>query len=233
MLNKLRALITKGGTFDDGDVADDDNFLDDAFGQDESLGGIHGLVGGTAGRIPFKTILPTATFLPGYEKRGAPVMNPTGLMIHWTASRPSAKNPAGSLPICRDGRTGIPGPLCQIHIDFNGKITVIASGRANHAGKGDQSILAALKAGTLKPGRPGPDTGGSGGAFIGIEVEHSGDQKVPYPPAVLASIELVASSIKKHYGWNEHHVIDHARWTRRKIDCVWARPVIKSLAWLK
>lgn len=225
--------------FDDFDLAPDDAFLDTAFSLDELTLGAHGLVSAVphGGRIPWDEIAPWATFESGWDKRGAPVMNPKGQIVHWTASKPSTLRPAPAFIICRDGRpagkgvTAVPGPLCNAHIAWTGKVTILASGRANHAGVGDQSLLPLLAAGKLTPGKPGKDTGGCGGSIIGYEVEHPGDA-TPYPPAVLASIERLTRAVSTYYKWLPQQTLDHARWTRRKIDCISHRREIACLRWL-
>lgn len=74
---------------------------------------------------------------PGWEHRGAELPGkPDTVICHHTAS--SAKAP-GDLPTLRllvEGRPDLDGPLCQIALSRAGVVHVLASGKANHAGKG-------------------------------------------------------------------------------------------------
>jgi hypothetical protein len=180
----------------------------------------------SGGRIPFDKILPKndkIVYVDGWEKRGAPVMQPIANLWHWTAAKASLQIPAPCLNICTNGRAGIPGPLCHALIGYDGKIYIIASGRANHAGVGAQMVLAEMKrneapiATAAKRGLK--NTGGSGGSLIGIEIEHPGD-KTPLTQAQLDSIGLFAHSVAVYYklGDNAAAAWTHTDWTSRKID---------------
>lgn len=84
--------------------------------------------------------------LPGQDVRGADwTRTPVGIIDHHDAS--SVKSGEwGALGIIRDGRAGIPGPLSQFQIarchDGIPRLAVVASGRANHAGKGGPMTIA-------------------------------------------------------------------------------------------
>lgn len=60
--------------------------------------------------------------------------NPIGVLWHHTASTSSATNPHPALNICINGRSDLPGPLCQALVDYHGVFHVISAGRCNHAG---------------------------------------------------------------------------------------------------
>jgi hypothetical protein len=214
--------------------APDDDWLDNAFLLDELAGGLHGLVAQVPwrGRIRWDVILPDAEFVPGWEVRGAPVMAPIATLVHWTAAKPSLLRPAPSKAICIDGRDSIPGPLCHVLVSYTGVPIVIASGRANHAGIGDQSVLTAIKGGFLAPHQPGVDTGGSGGAFAGVEVENDGT--APLTAKQLVTIARIDAGMRAQYHWGAtpDRSLDHARFTRRKIDLVRHRASVPCLKWL-
>jgi len=76
----------------------------------------------------------TVELVPGWETRGSAVFNPGGTVGHHTAG--SSRGTRPSLGICVNGRTDLPGPLCNTFTDRNGVAIVVASGRANHAGTG-------------------------------------------------------------------------------------------------
>ncbi len=229
IIASLRERITGRGPDRPGDLAPDDDFLDAPFAAAEIAGpdSIRSLTA-TEVRIPWDQILGNrddVVFVTGWERRGAPVMNPIGLLNHWTAGRPSAKNPSPSFVICRDGDPSrkIPGPLIHLLIDYAGTVHVIASGRANHAGTGNQKILDEIRSGRTVPtlsaaARKLPDTGGSGGSLIGIEIEARGDG-TPLPAAQYAAWTRTLAQIADWYSWPTPKVCwHHALWTRRKID---------------
>lgn len=70
----------------------------------------------------------------GWQTRGSSSFSPAGSVDHHTAGGRSGNAP--SLGICTNGRSDLPGPLCNILIGRDGTCYVIAAGRANHAGKG-------------------------------------------------------------------------------------------------
>lgn len=226
-----------------GDYAPGDSWLDTTFGVDESLDGIHGLVGTLTrpdglivnGRIRWDLVLrgmidpSNLVFERGWELRGAPVMSidPAACTHHHTAGRPTARKPAPSLAICLNGRpaskgvSAVPGPLIHALNDFNGKLHVCASGRANHAGMGHVPLLVRMRAGQFPAGTAKelglPDTGGFGGNLIGIEHENDGSS-----PLTAAQVDTAARFGRalwrlglgraRAVGW------DHEAQTRRKVD---------------
>lgn len=161
-------------------------------------------------------------FVPGWATRGSAVMNPTANLWHWTAGKPSASRPSPSLNICVNGRSGIPGPLCHGLIDLNGVLHVIASGRANHAGVGNQGLLVRMKANQWPAGSAAklrlPDTGGSGGALTGWEIENDGTK--PLSDAQVVTCAQMASCCSDVLGYGDAQAVgwDHQAWTKRKID---------------
>lgn len=72
----------------------------------------------------------------GWQKRGRAEFGEfEGVMIHHTAATRSNLN-APSMGVVTDGRSDLPGPLCNLLQGRDGTFYVIAAGRANHAGKG-------------------------------------------------------------------------------------------------
>jgi len=94
--------------------------------------------------MPFQTGLPAALkarglvveLVPGWETRGSSAFTPKGAVCHWTAGPANSKT-RPSLNICTNGRSDLPGPLCNVYLDRNGVAVVVAAGRANHAGAGN------------------------------------------------------------------------------------------------
>ncbi|WP_143677320.1 peptidoglycan recognition protein family protein, partial [Streptomyces scabiei] len=63
-----------------------------------------------------------------------------GVMFHHTVTSGSARTVA----MCRDGYSGLPGPLCHGVITKDGRVHLVGYGRANHAGLGDDHVLRAI-----------------------------------------------------------------------------------------
>lgn len=80
--------------------------------------------------------------VPGYSTRGRPASTgefaPVGVLCHHTATRKTSLV-ASVLRLLIDGRSDLPGPLCQIGLGRDGTVYLIASGRANHAGTAQRS----------------------------------------------------------------------------------------------
>lgn len=70
----------------------------------------------------------------GWQNRGSDSFNPRGGVDHHTAGSNNGDCP--SLEICTNGRSDLPGPLCNVLQGFSGTAYIVASGKANHAGDG-------------------------------------------------------------------------------------------------
>lgn len=136
----------------------------------------------------------------GWESRGSTRFNPKGVVAHHTASAPGRNIP--SLRICREGRPGLSGPLCQVLIARDGTVHVIAAGRANHAGRGRwKSMLGNTTA-------------------LGIEAENNGVGE-PWPDAQKEAFARACAAVVDHLGRNAAHVGGHKEFawpSGRKID---------------
>jgi N-acetyl-anhydromuramyl-L-alanine amidase AmpD len=87
------------------------------------------------------------------------------VLCHHTAS---SSNGQAAIPLLVNGRSDLPGPLCQLSLDRQGVVYVVAAGRANHAG-------------VAKPS--GTVAGGDGNVlYIGIEAQNEGTGE-PWPKA--------------------------------------------------
>jgi hypothetical protein len=155
--------------------------------------------------------------LSGYATRTRPgVFEPNGIMLHHTGSSDSATSAAEELVLV-NGRSDLPGPLCQLAIRDDGTVVLVAAGRANHAGRGSGTTLAKVVsenyAGELKPGSD--DTDGNA-HFYGCEIEYSGS-KPPTKAAYDAAV-LMCAAICDAHGWTAQSVSSHREWTRRKVD---------------
>ena len=80
--------------------------------------------------------------IPGWRLRGRPAstgnLNPVGVLCHHTATSIRSLL-AAVLKLLIGGRSDLPGPLCNFGLGRDGTVYVIASGRANHAGKARSS----------------------------------------------------------------------------------------------
>lgn len=138
----------------------------------------------------------------GWETRGHGGMANTvkPIVCHHTAG-PEPERTASNYPsfyVVRDGRAGLPGPLSQYGIGFDGTIYVFAAGLAYHAGTGSWR-------------------GWHGNSVaIGIEAEDGGDGD--WLPAQLDVYPRLVAVICQFLGVGAEWVCGHKEWTSRKID---------------
>ncbi|GAA2488213.1 peptidoglycan recognition family protein [Streptomyces gobitricini] len=136
-----------------------------------------------------------------------------GVMIHHTATEGGDH----TVRLCRDGRPGLPGPLCHGVITKDGRVHLVGHGRANHAGPGDRDVLRAVIAEKALP--PDNQTNVDGNThFYGFECENLGNGKDPWPEAQLLAIEKAAAAICRRHGWTARSVIGHLEWQPGKVD---------------
>lgn len=95
-------------------------------------------------------------YVHGWQTRGADALSAGVHVNHHTAGGINGTQP--SLNICINGRSDLPGPLCNVFLprEESRRVIVVAAGRANHAGKGGWAGLS-----------------GNSRAY-GVEVEHVG-----------------------------------------------------------
>ncbi len=124
----------------------------------------------------------------GWETRGLDVpFGPiVGVMCHHTATVRDGNMP--SLATITDGRADPPlsGPLSQLGLGRDGTFYVVASGRANHAGRG------AWK---------GVQSGNT--SFIGIEAENRGVPADPWPQIQMDAYQHGVAAILTKIGATE------------------------------
>lgn len=114
----------------------------------------------------------------GWKTRGTAFpRSPSVVVAHHTATPSSAKGDMPTLRLLVEGRSDLPGPLSQLGLGRSGTVYVIASGRANHAGKGSWD---------------GVDVGNT--ASVGIEAEHPGGT-APWPAVQLAAYDRLAAAL--------------------------------------
>ena len=136
-----------------------------------------------------------------------------GVMIHHTVTKGSAR----TVEICRDGYSGLPGPLCHGVITKDGRVHLVGYGRTNHAGLGDPDVLAAVIAERRAPVDDEATVDGNR-HFYGFECENLGDGQDPWPDIQLLAIERVAAAICRFHGWGVNSVLGHLDWQPGKSD---------------
>ncbi|MER7485263.1 N-acetylmuramoyl-L-alanine amidase [Streptomyces sp. NPDC126497] len=136
-----------------------------------------------------------------------------GVMIHHTVT----SGTAATVDLCFNGYEGLPGPLCHGVIAKDGSVHLVGNGRANHAGSGDDDVLAAVIAETALPAPNENNTDGNT-RFYGFECVNLGDGADPWPEVQLDAIERASTAICRAHGWGAGSVIAHKEWTNTKID---------------
>ncbi|QCX77679.1 N-acetylmuramoyl-L-alanine amidase [Streptomyces sp. YIM 121038] len=137
-----------------------------------------------------------------------------GIMIHHTVTSGTAH----SVAMCRDGHAALPGPLCHGVIDKSGRVHLVGYGRANHAGLGDDDVLAAVTA--ERSPLPADNEANTDGNryFYGFECINLGDGDDPWPEVQIEAIARTAAGICRKHGWDERSVIGHLEWQPGKVD---------------
>lgn len=153
--------------------------------------------------------------IDGFAHRGKLGLAPEGTLNHHTAA--VSRTAVPSLSVVINGRSDLPGPLCNFLLGRDARCYCIALGKANHAGNGSRAVLDAVRRGVPVPARPGPDEVSGNYRLWGIEVENDGVGE-PYSPAVLDVLVRINAGLARLARWNEWHSIHHREWTRRKID---------------
>ena len=157
-----------------------------------------------------------------WRHRGIPTLTPQAIVLHHTAG--AIGHPVPSLNVVLNGRTGIPGPLCNILIGRDASVHLIAAGKANHAGRNSRIALDEATHGlvtvstrTAQARKLVDDTVGNSVTW-GIEIEHSGTAAEPWTEAVLDMTARVCAALCRAQAWTPGHVTLHRNLTARKID---------------
>lgn len=142
-----------------------------------------------------------------------------GAMVHHTVT----SGTAGTVRLCYEGYSTLPGPLCHGVIDKAGEVHLVGWGRTNHAGGGDPDVLRAVANESYGDTPPGPYRGNRNGVdgnahFIGFECINRGDGRDPWPAAQLEAIEKACAAVLREYGWGAKSAIAHKEWSNDKID---------------
>lgn len=132
---------------------------------------------------------------PGWKTSGVEFRHePFGVVGHHTASNKYSGN-IPSLGICIKGRPDLPPPLCQLLLARDGSYYVIASGNANHGGRGSY------------PNFP-PSVNST---CIAIEAENDGIGEL-WSAKIMDAYERGVAAILEHLGKDESAFIAHFEW---------------------
>lgn len=177
---------------------DDDGFYPCEEGENlEPLTGVFGF--GTTSSHVLASWLPAAyrkwgvkfVIASGAATRGRPIsagyFDPNAALVHHTGTTSSAERPNPSLRTLIEGRSDLKGPLCQTTLGYDGVTTIIAYGRANHAG----AARAAM----------GNPAGDGNAMYLGKEVATSGTQKMP--AAQYDALVLSLAAELDHWGYTD------------------------------
>lgn len=133
----------------------------------------------------------------GADDRGGSIFSPGGLVCHHTAGASTGDMP--SLRVLIQGHSTLPGPLCNVGFSRSGIVYYIASGRANHAGRGGWRGL----------------VGNS--SVLGIEAENNGFQA--WTPKQLELYPVLAAALMYGIRRGSEWTCGHKEWApTRKPD---------------
>jgi hypothetical protein len=143
----------------------------------------------------------TVELIPGWASRGQEFpRGPRVVVGHHTATNARAQGDLPTRSLLVQGRSPgnpaapdhLPGPLCQVGLGRSGRAYVIASGKANHAGKG------AWQGFTVSS------------TTVGVEVEHPGSG--PWPAVQLDAFDRVVAALLYGLGAPAEHYCGHREW---------------------
>jgi hypothetical protein len=174
----------------------------------------------------------------GWEQRGARSkrtgqlydFDPVGILNHHDAINEGVRAER-VLRIMVDGRSDLPGPLCNLWLDDDGACFVVAAGNANHAGRGSSRVLERVRQDKAPQGdaralRLVDDVVGNS-YFIGIEVNDSDGQLDAVQVEALVRIN---TAICRHQQWSANRCVHHREWTARKPDMAWRGDLRRMVA---
>ncbi|MER7399032.1 peptidoglycan recognition family protein [Streptomyces sp. NPDC000151] len=139
-----------------------------------------------------------------------------GVILHHTGTRGTER----TVELCRDGRPGLPGPLCHAVIDKRGVVWLVGWGRTNHAGLGDPDVLGAVVCEQPLPADDEATVDGNP-CFYGFECVNLGDGYDPWPAAQVDAMVRASAALLKAHGWGldgDTSLIGHKEWQPGKPD---------------
>ena len=137
----------------------------------------------------------TVVEVDGWRDRGRPAstggFDPVGVLAHHTATSRASRD-VDVVRLLVNGRSDLPGPLCQLGLDRDGVVHVIASGRANHAGKAKASGTVAA--------------GDGNELYIGIEAFNDGRGE-PWPKVQYDAYVLLCATLCREVTGNSVNTV--------------------------
>lgn len=167
---------------------------------------------------------------PNKVTSGRP-LSPVGIVVHHTASNAKA-DPDAVIAMCVRGVNKVPGPLYNYLIKRDGTISKLTAEnvKANHAGRGLQSVLTRMQKNLPVMGNAtGPGKISANGRLIGVSIINDGlGQDVP-EAQMDALVDLCAFLCDGH-NWNpDVAVVGHKEWTSRKVDPSFSMPDLRAM----
>lgn len=137
--------------------------------------------------------------VPGWQTRGSATFDPKGVVWHHTATGKNWTRKS-LIDLIIQGTDRVPGPLSQLILERDGTFIVVASGRANHAGKGGWRGLSGNT------------------SVLGIEAANDGRGEL-WTPLQVTAYRRGTAAILERLGRNELWMCGHKEWAPgRKID---------------
>lgn len=139
-----------------------------------------------------------------------------GIMIHHTGMN---NPPSVQTKVLWNGRSDLPGPLCNWGQTLMGRAILIGNGRANHAGEGSSITLNRIVNEDYRLRDelvPGPDNTDGNAHLYGQESMYDGSR--PMSKRMYRNTQLCCAAVCDFHGWSAKSVIGHREWTRRKPD---------------
>lgn len=125
----------------------------------------------------------------GWKQAGrGPMIAAGGIIAHHTAGPTGSDH--GSLGVVINGRSGLAGPLANLHLERDGVWNVVAAGKANHAG-----VVISPRYDSWH--------------CIGIEAENDGIPPLDWPPVQMDSYSLGCAALAIHYKFDYSMVRGH------------------------
>lgn len=168
---------------------------------------------------------------------------PVGVMHHHTTGPRSLLTSADSikatLRLLRNGREGLPGPLCHsapamVPGTSRACVWMVGWGNVNHAGVGSSRTLSLVKRAVYDGRPPVVDDIDGNPWYFGLEYLHPGDS-TRWPDALLDAGHRTGIALCEAFGLPGAHAgrqVEHREHTARKIDRSWQgdlRAAVKAI----